>query len=95
MDQFQLSADEREHRDLALSIARDLADYFVLRIDGVIAEKGADHWQASRPRQLVSLQPSALSHFLAASVRQGKRPRIAVKCFVADPFCTSRWRIQT
>lgn len=50
MDHYQLSGEEREHRVLALSMARDLADYFVLRIDGVIADKGAAHWQASDSR---------------------------------------------
>lgn len=50
VDQYQLSGDERAHRELALSMARDLADYFVQRIHDVIAEKGAAHWQARSDR---------------------------------------------
>ena len=42
--QYQLT-----DNDLALSMARDMADYFVDRIDGVIAAKGPAHWQVTRP----------------------------------------------
>ena len=40
LDQYLLLGDE-----LALSIAQKMGDYFVQRIDSVIAAKGDAHWQ--------------------------------------------------
>ena len=42
VDQHQLVGDT-----LALSMARDLADYFCDRIDSVLRAKGYAHWQVS------------------------------------------------
>ncbi len=44
LDQHHLVGDT-----LALSIVRDLADYFVDRIDSVLQTKGYAHWQVCSP----------------------------------------------
>ncbi len=52
LDQHQLIGDL-----LALSVARDLADYFVDRVDNVLQTNGSAHWQVCRPAYLGSLCP--------------------------------------
>ena len=47
LEQYQLCGERAEHGEAALRTARSLADYFVLRIDSIIAEKGPAHWQVS------------------------------------------------
>ena len=47
LEQYQLCGERAEHGEAALRTARSLADYFVLRIDSIVAEKGPAHWQVS------------------------------------------------
>ena len=86
MDQYQLSSDEQAHRELALSMARDVADYFVQRIHDVIAEKGPAHWQASGDRVTVEeVYPNAC-RVSSLPVLGESLTRMQVRCCIV-----SRW----
>ena len=54
VDQHQLAGDT-----LALSMARDLADYFVDRIDSVLKAKGYAHWQVCSPMAVLRFSPGS------------------------------------